>query len=108
MVVLVPSSVDPDSGSGLLSAIHEALVERQTHLVFIKTETKEVSRSGSLPKILQHLGEAGHCVTWDGINSKPPSSSFWKQLRYYLPATQHPPKRWLLPQTIHDVKSYEM
>ncbi|CAK6970782.1 interleukin-18 receptor accessory protein-like [Scomber scombrus] len=103
MVVLVPTSADLDSGSGLLSAIHEALVERQTHLVFIKTETKKVSRSGSLPEILQHLGEAGHCVTWNGINSKPPSSSFWKQLRYYLPATHHPPKLWLLPQTIHDV-----
>lgn len=104
-VVLVPTSPDVVPGCGLLSAIHEALVERQTHLVFIKTEATEVSRSGSLPEVLQHLGEAGHCVTWRGISSMPPSSSFWKQLRYYLPASHHAPQIWLLPQTIKDLNS---
>ncbi|XP_070691781.1 uncharacterized protein [Pempheris klunzingeri] len=99
-VVLVPTSPDPGLESGLLSAIHAALVERQTRLVLIRSETTEVSRSGSLPKALQLLGEAGNCVTWKGISSMPPSSSFWKQLRYYLPAPQHAPKLWLLPQTV--------
>ncbi|KAF1392675.1 hypothetical protein PFLUV_G00030520 [Perca fluviatilis] len=104
-VVLVPTSPDPGPGSGLLSAIHEALVERQTRLVFIKTETTDVLRSGSLPEALQLLGEAGNCVTWKGISSMPPSSSFWKQLRYYLPSPQRAPKVRLLPQTIQDVMS---
>ncbi|XP_038558208.1 interleukin-18 receptor 1-like [Micropterus salmoides] len=99
-VVLVPASPDPGPGSGLLSVIHAALVERQTRLVFIKTETTEMSRSGSLPEALQLLGEAGDCVTWKGISSTPPSSSFWKQLRYYLPAPQHAQKQRLLSQTI--------
>ncbi|XP_045887840.1 interleukin-18 receptor 1-like isoform X2 [Micropterus dolomieu] len=100
-VVLVPASPDPGPGSGLLSVIHAALVERQTRLVFIKTETTEVSRSGSLPENLQLLGEAGDCVTWKGISSTPPSSSFWKQLRYYLPAPQHAQKQRLLSQTTY-------
>ncbi|XP_044048601.1 interleukin-1 receptor accessory protein-like [Siniperca chuatsi] len=99
-VVLVPTSPDPGPGSDLLSAIHAALVERQTRLVFIKTEATEVSRSGSLPEALQLLGKAGDCVTWKGISSMPPSSSFWKQLRYYLPAPQHAQKIRLLPQPI--------
>uniref|UniRef100_A0A8C9X2R2 Interleukin-1 receptor-like 1 n=2 Tax=Sander lucioperca TaxID=283035 RepID=A0A8C9X2R2_SANLU len=101
-VVLVPTSPDPGPGSGLLSAIHEALVERQTRLVFIQTETTDVSRSGSSPEALQLLGEAGDCVTWKGISSMQPSSSFWKQLRYYLPSPQHAPEIRLLPQTIQD------
>ncbi|XP_070820746.1 X-linked interleukin-1 receptor accessory protein-like 2 [Chaetodon trifascialis] len=99
-VLLVPTSPDPDPGSGLLSVIHAALVERQTHLVFIKTETTEASRSGSLPEALQLLSEAGDCVTWKGTRSMPPSSSFWKQLRYHLPVPQHAPKISLLPQTV--------
>ncbi|XP_041790781.1 interleukin-1 receptor-like 1 isoform X2 [Chelmon rostratus] len=98
-VVLVPTSPDPDPGSGLLNHIHAALVERQTRLVFIKTETTEASRSGSLPEALQLLGLAGDCVTWKGVRSMPPSSSFWKQLRYHLPAPQRAPKISLLPQT---------
>ncbi|XP_056268908.1 interleukin-18 receptor 1-like isoform X5 [Pseudoliparis swirei] len=85
-VVLVPTSPDPGPGSGLLSAIHAALVERQTRLIFIQTETTEATRSGSLPEALQLLGEAGDCVTWKGMSSMPHSSSFWKQLRYHLPA----------------------
>ncbi|XP_051235061.1 interleukin-1 receptor-like 1 isoform X2 [Dicentrarchus labrax] len=99
-VVLVPTSPDPGPGFSLLSAIHAALVERQTRMVFIKTETTEQSRSGSLPEALQILSEAGNCVTWKGISSIPPSSSFWKQLRYHLPAPQHAPKLMLLPQKI--------
>ncbi|XP_070821668.1 interleukin-18 receptor 1-like [Chaetodon trifascialis] len=98
-VLLVPTSPDPDPGSGLLSVIHAALVKRQTRLVFIKTETTEASRSGSLPEALQLLSEAGDCVTWKGTRSMSPSSSFWKQLRYHLPAPQRAPKISLLPQT---------
>ncbi|XP_071344866.1 interleukin-18 receptor 1-like isoform X2 [Trachinotus anak] len=99
-VVLVPTSPDPGLGSGLLSAIHAALVERQTRLIFIKTETAQVSASGSLPEALELLSEAGVCVTWKGMNTVHNSSSFWKQLRYYLPAS---PKLRLLPHTIQDV-----
>uniref|UniRef100_A0A3Q1F7W3 Interleukin 18 receptor 1 n=1 Tax=Acanthochromis polyacanthus TaxID=80966 RepID=A0A3Q1F7W3_9TELE len=104
-VVLVPASPDPGPGSGLLSAIHEALVERQTRLIFINTETPEVWKSGSLPKALQLLSESGNHVAWKGMSSMPPSSSFWKQLRYHLPAPQRAPKIQLLPQTIQDVNS---
>ncbi|KAI9519641.1 hypothetical protein NQZ68_025776 [Dissostichus eleginoides] len=81
-VLLVPSSPDTGPGSGLLSAIHAALVERQTRLVFIKTEKTEVLRSGSFPEALQILSEAGACVTWKGMRSMPLSSPFWKQLRF--------------------------
>ncbi|KAM4593586.1 interleukin-18 receptor 1-like [Odontesthes bonariensis] len=84
-VVLVPSSQASEHGSGLLSAIHAALVERHTRLIFINTEQIEMSRSGSLAEALQLLSKAGHCVTWKG---RQPSSTFWKQLRYNLPATQ--------------------
>ncbi|XP_075933974.1 interleukin-18 receptor 1-like [Anarhichas minor] len=96
-VVLVPSSPDPGPGSGLLSAIHAALVERQTRLVFIQTETTEASRSGSLPEALRLLCEAADCVTWKGMSSMSHSSSFWKQLRYHLPAPQQAAKVKLLP-----------
>ncbi|KAM9367002.1 interleukin-1 receptor accessory protein-like [Symphorus nematophorus] len=99
-VVLVPTSPDPCPGSEVLSAIHEALVERQTRLVFIKTEATEVSKSGSLPEALQLLSEAGNSVTWKGTSSMPPSSSFWKQLRYYLPPGHSAPKIRLLPLPI--------
>ncbi|XP_027137404.1 interleukin-18 receptor 1 isoform X2 [Larimichthys crocea] len=95
-LVLVPTSSDRGPESGLLSAIHEALVERQTRLVFIKTEATDVS----LPEALQLLGKAGDCVTWKGESSRPLSSSFWKQLRYHLPAPQCTPKITLLPQTV--------
>uniref|UniRef100_A0A671WSJ6 Interleukin-18 receptor 1-like n=1 Tax=Sparus aurata TaxID=8175 RepID=A0A671WSJ6_SPAAU len=97
-VVLVPSSSDPGPGAGFLSVIHEALVERQTDLVFIRTEATEVWRSGSLSEALQLLSEAGDCVTWKGVSSMSPSSSFWKQLRYYLPAPQNASKIRLLPK----------
>ncbi|XP_056269647.1 interleukin-18 receptor 1-like isoform X2 [Pseudoliparis swirei] len=96
-VVLVPTSPDPGPGSGLLSAIHAALVERQTRLIFIQTETTEAPRSGSLPEALQLLGEAGDCVTWKGMSSMPHSSSFWKQLRYHLPAPREASNVKLLP-----------
>lgn len=94
-VVLVPTSSDHCPGSGLLSAIHAALVERQTRLVFIQTETAEGLKSGSLPEALQLLAEAGDCVTWKSTSSTSSSSSFWKQLRYYLPAQQRESKIYL-------------
>ncbi|XP_073320953.1 interleukin-1 receptor accessory protein-like [Pagrus major] len=97
-VVLVPTSSDPGPGAGFLSAIHEALVERQTDLVFIRTEATQVWSSGSLSEALQLLSEAGDCVTWKGVSSMSPSSSFWKQLRYYLPAPQNASKIRLLPK----------
>ncbi|XP_056245125.1 interleukin-18 receptor 1-like [Seriola aureovittata] len=98
-VVLVPTSPDPDLGSGLLSAIHAALVERQTRLIFIKTEATQDSTSGSLAEALELLSKAGVCITWKGLSSRSSSSSFWKQLRYYLPAMKHTPKIRPSPQT---------
>lgn len=100
-VVLVPTPPDSGPGSGLLSAIHAALVERQSHLVFIKTE----KTMGSLPEALQLLSKAGDYVTWKGTSSLSPSSSFLKHLRYHLPAP-HPTKFDLLPQTVQDVASW--
>uniref|UniRef100_A0A096LZV5 Ig-like domain-containing protein n=1 Tax=Poecilia formosa TaxID=48698 RepID=A0A096LZV5_POEFO len=90
-VVLVPSFPDPEPGSEVLSAIHTSLVERKTRLIFINTEQTETeaSRSGSFPEALQLLSKAGNSVTWKG---RPPSTSFWKQLRYHLPAPQQTPK----------------
>lgn len=104
-VVLVPTSTDTYFEFGMLSAIHAALVERQTRLVFIKTEARGGSASGSLPEALQLLSKAGHYVIWKGMRSMSPSSPFWKQLRYYLPAPQHAPKMMLLPQTSLDITS---
>ncbi|XP_026233284.1 interleukin-1 receptor-like 1 [Anabas testudineus] len=104
-VVLVPTPPDSGPGSALLSAIHAALVEHQSHLVFIKTEESQVPSSGSVGEALQLLGEAGDYVTWKGSSSLTSSSSFLKQLRYYLPAPQHPPKHRLLLQTAQDVTS---
>ncbi|XP_014837003.1 PREDICTED: interleukin-1 receptor type 1-like isoform X2 [Poecilia mexicana] len=96
-VVLVPSFPDPEPGSAVLSAIHTSLVERKTRLIFINTEQTETeaSRSGSFPEALQLLSKAGNSVTWKG---RPPSTSFWKQLRYHLPAPQQTPKMQLLSQ----------
>ncbi|MEQ2249713.1 hypothetical protein ILYODFUR_032100 [Ilyodon furcidens] len=94
-VVLVPSFPDPKTGSGVLSAIHASLVEQKTRLIFINTEQTEALRSGSFPEALQLLSKAGKSVTWKG---GPPSSCFWKQLRYHLPAPQQAPKMQLLPQ----------
>ncbi|XP_034050346.1 interleukin-18 receptor 1-like [Thalassophryne amazonica] len=91
-VVLVPTYPHPDLESGLLSAIHEALVERKTHLVFIKTTG--TPSPGSLPEALQLLLKSGHCVTWKGAVSQPLSSSFWKHLRYHLPAPQSASKKY--------------
>ncbi|XP_074522964.1 X-linked interleukin-1 receptor accessory protein-like 2 [Halichoeres trimaculatus] len=99
-VVLVPTSPDPGLGSGLLSVIHSALVEKETRLVFIETESNKVSKSGSVPEALQLLSKAGDCVTWKGKHSTSLSSSFWKQLRYHLPAPQHTPGVNLLPHTV--------
>ncbi|XP_067349151.1 interleukin-1 receptor type 1-like [Channa argus] len=105
-VVLVPTSPDSGPGSALLSAIHATLVERQSHLIFIKTETTKAPTSGSLPEALQFLSEAGDCVTWKGISSMTSSSCFFKHLRYYLPAPQDASKMQLLPQTVQDIKPW--
>lgn len=96
-VVLVPAFPDLRTESGLLSAIHEALVERQTRLVLIKTKSTETMGAGSLSEILQLLGKVGHSVTWKGPPA--PSSFFWKHLRYYLPPV-HAPRISLVPQTV--------
>ncbi|XP_061526742.1 interleukin-18 receptor 1-like isoform X2 [Phycodurus eques] len=85
-VVLVPSPVAHSLESGLLSAIHAALVERKTSLVIIKPESAEEAKWGSLPEAFRLLDKTGHCVTWEGLNALPPSASFWKKLRYHLPA----------------------
>lgn len=102
-VVLVPTSSDPGLGSGLLSAVHESLVERQSRLILIKTKTTQESTSGPLAEALQFLGEAGVCVTWKSSDTASFSSSFWKQLRFYLPPS---PKLQLLPLQIKDAASY--
>lgn len=99
-VVLVPTASEPSLGSGLLSAIHEALVERQTRLVFIRTEAAGVSGSGSVPEAFQLLCEAANCVTWRGTSSRSTSSSFWKRLRYYLPAPGSPCRNMLTLQSL--------
>nr|AGS55351.1 interleukin-18 receptor 1 [Sparus aurata] len=88
MVVLVPSSSDPGPGAGMLKKIHAALVTQQTGLVFIKTEATEASRSGSLSEASQLFDKTGNCVTWRGKSSMSPSSSFWKDLQIYLPASR--------------------
>nr|XP_020460610.1 interleukin-1 receptor type 1-like [Monopterus albus] len=97
VVVLVPSSPDSGQGADVLNDIHTVLVEQQTRLVFIKTDTMEVSSSGSLPEALQLLSETGDCVTWKGTASMLPSSSFLQLLRYYLPAPQHESKIRQIP-----------
>ncbi|XP_020568466.1 interleukin-18 receptor 1 isoform X2 [Oryzias latipes] len=84
-VILVPTSQYPGPESSLLSAIHAALVEKQTRLIFINTKHTETQKSGSFPEALQLLSEMAECVTWKG---RPPSSSFWKKLRLHLPAPQ--------------------
>ncbi|XP_027869917.1 uncharacterized protein LOC114142714 [Xiphophorus couchianus] len=94
-VVLIPGFPDPEPGSAVLSAIHSSLVERKTRLIFINTEQTEASTSGSFPEALQLLSKAGNSVTWKG---RPPPTSFWKQLRYHLPAPQQTPKMQLLSQ----------
>ncbi|XP_030581960.1 interleukin-1 receptor accessory protein-like isoform X2 [Archocentrus centrarchus] len=94
-LVLVPSSEDSGPGSGLLNVIQAPLKELHTHVVFIQTETAGGLNTSSSPEALQ-LCKAADCVTWKGKSSLLPSSSFWKQLRYYLPAQQGAPR--LLPE----------
>ncbi|KAM9816890.1 X-linked interleukin-1 receptor accessory protein-like 2 [Neosynchiropus ocellatus] len=84
-VVLIPSTTDPGLGSSLPSTIHEALVERKANLIFLKTKAK-VEEPTSRSESVELLHEPGHCVNWEGLSSMQPSSSFWKQLRYRLPA----------------------
>ncbi|XP_072315594.1 interleukin-18 receptor 1-like [Eucyclogobius newberryi] len=98
VVVLVPASPDLSSEWALLSAVHEALVERQTRLVLIKTASTEKGRAEPLSETLQLLMDLGHCVTWPG--SPAPSSFFWKQLRYHLPPVQESHTLSLLPQAV--------
>lgn len=102
-VVLVPTATDSCLESGLLSAVHAARVERRSRLVFIQTTAEQGPCSGSVPEALQLLAEAGDRVTWKGSSSMPLSSSFWKQLRYYLPAPQDVKKTRLLPQANQDL-----
>ncbi|XP_029987039.1 interleukin-18 receptor 1-like isoform X2 [Sphaeramia orbicularis] len=83
-VVLIPTTSDPGPGSGLLTD-YGALVEQHSHVVFIRTETNGPKRSQSL----KGLDKTGRCVTWKGMSSRLSSSSFCKELRYYLPPPQH-------------------
>ncbi|XP_045065561.1 interleukin-18 receptor 1 isoform X3 [Coregonus clupeaformis] len=101
-LILVPSSLGlnpgQDSQYGLLTGLHAALVERQTWLVLIQTESAPDSQVDleldSLPEALRLLAQSGHTVTWRGSHSKPLSSPFWKELRYRMPARtrRRPPK----------------
>ena len=90
-VVLIPTYPDPGSDSGLLSAIHAALVERQTRLVLIQTKATAALQldpqpQSSLPEGLRLLANVRPAVIWRGTSSQTLSSSFWKHLRYHLPA----------------------
>lgn len=96
-VLLVPASPNLSPESSLLSAIHEALVERQTRLVSIQNKSTEKKGLKPVPPEILELIALGHCVTWTGSFDK--SSFFWKQLRYYLPPVQHP-QMSLLPETV--------
>eukprot|EP00063_Salmo_salar_P033252 XP_014008087.1 PREDICTED: interleukin-18 receptor 1-like [Salmo salar] len=101
-LILVPSSLGlnpgQDSQYSLLTGLHAALVERQTWLVLIQTESAPDSQVDleldSLPEALRLLAQSGHTVTWRGSHSKPLSSPFWKELRYRMPARtrRRPPK----------------
>ncbi|XP_052373314.1 interleukin-18 receptor 1-like [Oncorhynchus keta] len=101
-LILVPSSLGlnprQDSQYSLLTGLHAALVERQTWLILIQTESAPDSKVDleldSLPEALRLLAQSGHTVTWRGSHSKPLSSAFWKELRYRMPATtrRRPPK----------------
>lgn len=102
-VVLVPTSSKYCLESGLLSAIHAARVERRSRLVFIQTNAEQGPCLGSVPEALHLLAEAGDRVMWKGSSSMSLSSSFLKQLRYYLPALKGVKKIRLLPQTNPDV-----
>ncbi|XP_077420267.1 interleukin-18 receptor 1-like isoform X2 [Vanacampus margaritifer] len=88
-VVLVPSSAAQSLETGLLSAIHAALVERKTSLVVIKPERANEAEWDSVPEAFQLLEKTGHCVTWEGLSSLSPSSAFWKKLRYHLPPARN-------------------
>ncbi|KAJ0056406.1 hypothetical protein NL108_006894 [Boleophthalmus pectinirostris] len=95
-VILTPSSPDLTFESALLSAIHKALVERQTRLVFIKNKPTEKTEAIVQSETLQMLTDMGNCVTWEG--SLALSSFFWKELRYHLPPVKEPHRIPLLPQ----------
>lgn len=98
-VLMVPASSGVSSESALLSAVHEALVERQTRLVFIQNKSTENTGVQTVPsETLQLLRDLGHCITWKGSFDQ--SSFFWKQLRYYLPPVQQHHRITLLPQTV--------
>ena len=94
-VVVIPSTSDSGPGSDQLNNILKALVESQTHLVFIKPDSIQVS--GSESDALKCFSETGDSVIWKGRSSLLPTSSFWKLLRYHLPAPQHAQKP--LPDT---------
>ncbi|XP_037104451.1 interleukin-18 receptor 1-like isoform X2 [Syngnathus acus] len=85
-VVLVPSPLAENLETGLLSAIHAALVERKTSLVVIKPGNVKEDKWEPAPEAFKLLEKMGHCVTWEGLSSLPPSSAFWKKLRYHFPA----------------------
>lgn len=102
-VILVPTSQDHGLESNLMIALHAAFVERQTHLVFITNKKSGLLSTGSMPEALHLLSEAGDHVTWKGESSIIPSSAFWKQLRYHLPAPNRAPNLKLLSHKMEDV-----
>uniref|UniRef100_A0A3Q3X7T3 Ig-like domain-containing protein n=1 Tax=Mola mola TaxID=94237 RepID=A0A3Q3X7T3_MOLML len=82
-VVLVPTPSDPCLNlTCWLPSVNPSWNSRLTRF-FIKTEA---TVSASVSDALQLLSEAGDCVTWKGESAMSPSSFFWKQLCYYLPA----------------------
>ncbi|CAL8404662.1 unnamed protein product [Boreogadus saida] len=106
-VVLLPSAEDqPALCYGLPSAIHSALVDKKSRLLLIRTKTprkvsvEQPEDGGALPESLRLLTKAGSSVTWGGPCSRPLSSSFWKNLRYHLPA---PRKLKAMPSALDSV-----
>lgn len=94
-VVLIPTTSDPGPGSGLLTD-YGALVEQHSHIVYIRTEANGPKRSQSL----KGLDKTGRCVTWKGMSSRLSTSSFFKELRYYLPPPQHKNKKTAVYSTV--------
>lgn len=83
-VILVPTSSEGCLESGLLGADHLSLMKQKSRLVVIRTE----STPFPMLEESQLFGKAEHLVTWRGTGSASPSSSFWKELQYYLPDPQ--------------------
>ncbi|KAJ8246730.1 hypothetical protein GJAV_G00254740 [Gymnothorax javanicus] len=78
----------PGEEQALLSALHAALVERQTRLILVERAAQ--GEQPALSEPLRLLARSGDTVVWRGNCSRPSSSRFWKKLRYHMPAKRRP------------------